>query len=78
MKPKDIFCLVVRLLGLVFLYQGLSAVPLVIASFCPVFPHFVFRNLFPGFIMVAWPLVVAYWLLRGAPMATRLAYPQGE
>jgi len=75
MKAKDIFCLVVRLLGLVFLYQGLAGVPLAVASFCPIFPHFVWRNLFPGFIIVAWPLLIACWLVRGAPWLVRQAYP---
>ena len=75
MKAKDIFGLIVRLVGLMFLYQALSAVPVGVAAFCPIFPHFVWRNLIPALILVGWPLLAAYWLLRGAPPLMRWAYP---
>jgi len=75
MKAKDIFGLVVRLVGLMFLYQALSAVPVGVAAFCPRFPHFVWSNLIPALILVGWPLLAAYWLLRGAPPLMRWAYP---
>ena len=74
MKAKDIFGLAIRFIGLVFLYQSLGAVPSAIQSVCPVFPHFFWRNLIPSLILVGWPLLVAYWLLRGAPPLMRLAY----
>lgn len=74
MKPKEIFGLAVRIIGLIFLYQGLSAVPNAIASICPVFPHFFFRNLWPSFLLIAWPVFLGYWLVRGAPWLMRLAY----
>jgi hypothetical protein len=74
MKPKDIFALVVRLIGLIFLYQGLQAVPAAVANVCLLFPHFIFRNLLPSLWLVGWPLLVAYWLVRGAPRLLRLAY----
>jgi hypothetical protein len=74
MKAKDIFGLIIRLIGLVFLYQGLSAVPLAVNAFCPRFPHFVWTNFLPAFIMIAWPLLVSYWMVRGAPPLMRLAY----
>jgi hypothetical protein len=74
MKPRDIFGLAVRLIGLIFLYQGLSGVPMAVAAFCPRFPHFIWTNLFSGIVIVGWPLVVAYWMVRGAPPLMRLAY----
>ena len=74
MKARDMFGLAVRLIGLVFLYQGLAGVPMAVAAFCPRFPHFIWTNLFSGIIMVGWPLIVAYWMVRGAPPLMRLAY----
>jgi len=76
MKPKEIFNLIVRLLGLIFLYQGLAGVPMALATFCPRFPHFIWINFFPALIMVGWPLLAAYWLIRGAPPLSRWAYPE--
>ena len=76
LAARLIFNLFVRLIGLTFLYQGLSAVPNAIASICPVFPHFYFRNLFPSVLLVGWPILIGYWLLRGAPWLMRLAYPE--
>ena len=75
MKSKEIFNVAVRIIGLFFLYQGLASVPTAFASICPVFPHFVFRNLLPSLIMVGWPLLLAQWLVRGAPWLMRWAYP---
>ena len=74
MKAKDIFGVAVRFIGLLFLYQSLSAVPGAITNVCPVFPHFFWRNVLPSLIAVGWPLLVAYWLVRGAPLLMRLAY----
>jgi hypothetical protein len=76
MRAKEIFGVAVRLIGLVCLYQGLAAVPTAVASICPVFPHFYFRNLLPSLFMVGWPLLVGYWLVRGARWLVRLAYPE--
>ena len=78
MKSKEIFTVAVRIIGLAFLYQGLAAVPMAVANFCPVFPHFNFRVLLPSLIVVAWPLAVAWWLVRGAPWLVRLAFPKSE
>ena len=74
MKAKDIFGVAVRFIGLLFLYQSLSAVPVAISNVCPVFPHFYWKNVLPGLILVGWPLLIAYWLVRGAPLLMRLAY----
>jgi hypothetical protein len=75
MKPHDIFNLAMRLIGLIFLYQGLSAVPAAFHNFCPIFPHFNFRSLFPSLILVGWPMAVGLWLIKGAPWLMRWAYP---
>jgi hypothetical protein len=74
MKPKEIFGLAVRIIGLIFVYQGLTAVPNAITSVCPLFPHVYWRNIFPSTIIVGWPLLIGYWLLKGAPRLMRLAY----
>jgi hypothetical protein len=76
MKPKDIFNLILRLIGLAFLYRALDTIPSAVLNFCPAFPHFYFRNLFPSLLVVGWPLLIAWWLIRGAPWLMRLAYPE--
>ena len=78
MKAKDIFGLVIRIFGIVFLYQGLNYVPSAINSICPAFPHFLWRNIFPSVLMVGWPLAIGYWLIRGAPWLMRLAYGNSD
>ena len=81
MKPKDMFSLTVRLLGLVFVYHGLLAFPLAIGQISSTFPSAVNQagsfGAFIGCVIIAvWPLLVAYWLLRGAPLIIRVAYPE--
>ena len=75
MKPKDIFNLIIRLLGILFLYKALENVPLALTAIWAVFSHFNGGSLFSAVIMVGWPLLVGYWLLRGAPPVARIAYP---
>ena len=82
MIPKDtlnlavqiIFNLVVRIIGLIFLYQGLSAVPIAAANFWTLTPHFMLQNFFRTLFLVGWPLAIAYWMVRGAPWLMRLAF----
>lgn len=74
MKAHDIFGLVVRIIGVVFLYQGLSSLPNAINSICPAFPSFLPRNIFPSLLLVGWPLLIGYWFIRGAPFLMRVAY----
>jgi hypothetical protein len=78
MKSKELFGLAVRVIGLAFVYQGLTAVPNALLSCCPAFPHFVWRNVLPSLLIVGWPLLIGYWLLRGAPKLMRLAYGPDE
>ncbi len=72
MKPKDIFGLAVRLLGLVFLYHGLLALPTTLLQAV----GGSFWNTIVGILIVGWPLVVAYRLIRGASPLTRIAYAE--
>jgi|JI6StandDraft_1071083.scaffolds.fasta_scaffold768275_1 hypothetical protein len=83
MKPQGILQLAIRLLGLVFLYQGLQTLPVAVGAFCAAVPSLFSTPLsdnvvriFAGFLMIGWPLAVAYWLLRGAPLIMRIAYPE--
>jgi hypothetical protein len=71
MTPKSVFSLAVRVLGLVFLFRGLSALPELLS----IFSTGSFRNSLGIIVMVGWPLVIAYWLIRGAPLLIRIAYP---
>jgi len=73
MKPRDIFKLAVRLLGLVFLYHGLISLP---TLFTGIFGSAL--NAFVIFLMVAWPLLVAYILLRHAAWFANYFYPESE
>jgi hypothetical protein len=71
MTPKSVFSLAVRVLGLVFLFRGLSALPEILS----IFSTGSFRNALGTIIMIAWPFVLAFWLIRGAPLLVRIAYP---
>jgi hypothetical protein len=73
MKPKEILKLAVQLLGLVFLYHGLQALPVAVIQFCTAVPSMNIGSMFSSLVMAAWPLAVAYWLLRGAPLIMRIA-----
>lgn len=75
MKPQDILKLAVRLLGLVFLYHGLQVLPMAVIQFCTAVPSGSVGSMFTSLVMAGWPLAVAYWLLRGAPLIMRIAYP---
>jgi len=66
--------LIIRLLGVAFLYNALAAVPAAIGNFCPIFPHLNFRSLFPSLILIGWPLVAGLYLVRGAPWLMRFAF----
>jgi hypothetical protein len=78
MKPREILELVVRLMGVVFLYQALASVPSAIANFCPIFPHLNFRSLFPSAILIGCPLIIGWYLFKGAPWLMAQAYPEKQ
>ena len=44
MKPKAVVEIAVRIIGLVFIYQGFEAVQRTIMNFCPVLGHLDFRT----------------------------------
>ena len=69
---KDIFSLAVRLLGLVFLYLGLSAVPPLL-DFGAI-ETAARSDIFSAFLPIAFNLTVAWWLLGGTWLIRR-AYP---
>jgi hypothetical protein len=71
MTPKSIFSLAVRILGLAFLYRGLEGLPAILS----LFPAGSFWNFVNNVVAIAWPFVVAYWLVQGAPLVVRTAYP---
>jgi hypothetical protein len=73
MKPKDIFVLAVRLLGLLFLYLGLKAVT-------PLLGLEVIENpdkneIIDDLLPVIFNLLVAWWLLSSR-LLVRRAYPE--
>jgi hypothetical protein len=76
MKPKQIFELIVRLVGLIFLYEAVEKVPLALTAIFPGFKSISGIGFLSALFMVGWPLVVAYWMFRGAPPVSRLAYPE--
>jgi hypothetical protein len=74
MTPKSTFSLAVRILGLVFLFRGLAALPAILS----IFPVGSFGNFFYTVVSLAWPFVVAIWLIKGAPLLVHTAYPNPE
>ena len=72
MKPKDIFGLAVRFLGLVFLYFGLKAVTQMLDLDVLESPdrNEIINDLMP----IVFNLAIALWLLRGG--FVRWAYPE--
>jgi hypothetical protein len=78
------FGLAVRLLGMVFIYQGLQAIPAAAPLFVSALPHDLGPHvsepmnsdlLLSALFMIGWPLFLAQWLIRGAPLVMRIAYP---
>ena len=74
MKPKDIFGLAVRLLGLLFLYFGFRAV-------IPMLDIELIENpdkndIINGLMPIVFNLAVAWWLLGGG--LARRAYPESK
>ena len=75
---KGIFCLVIRLIGLMFLYQALQTLPIAIVPLYTVPFRLACQDFITRLLMMAWELAVAYWMMRGAPPLLRLAYPDSE
>ena len=66
MKPRDIFHLAIRLLGLVFVYLSFKAAPVV------------FLDRGRSLLFVACYFVAALWLIGGAQFLMDRAYPDDE
>ncbi|HTR41212.1 MAG TPA: hypothetical protein VMH87_06315 [Pseudomonadales bacterium] len=73
MKPKDIFGLAVRLLGLYFLYLGLYALAQMLGSDIINSPEKM--DIVYALLPVAFDLIVGWWLLGGG-LLVRRAYPE--
>ena len=71
MKPRDIFSLIVRLLGLFFIYLAARQVPVIFAG--PSGQVF-----FPVILTAAFYVGVGWWLLGGAPLLVKRAYPEAS
>ena len=59
MKQKDIFTLAVRILGLVFLYHGLTTIPATFSGF-----SFTWVCIAAFYLAAAWWLLTTRWLIR--------------
>lgn len=75
MKPHEILKLGVRLLGLVFLYQGLAILPASVVQLSVFVVGLKIGSALTSLLQAGWPLLLAYWLLRGAPLLMHIAYP---
>ena len=73
MKPKDIFGLAVRLLGLYFLYLGLNALAQMLGSDVIESPEKM--DIVYALLPVAFELIIGWWLLGGG-LLVRRAYPE--
>ena len=70
MKANEIFGLAIRILGLWVAYQAIGTVIAAIS----IFPAMQVR----AFVMAGAYCAVAWWLLGGAPLIARRAYPPAE
>ena len=68
MKAKDIFNLAVRLLGLFFIYLAARQLPVIFGAPDPVVT--------PAILSTAFYVGIAWWLLGGAPLLVKRAYPE--
>jgi len=73
MKPKDIFGLAVRLLGLYFLYLGLNALAQMLGSDIINSPEKM--DIVYALLPVLFDLIIGWWLLGGG-LLVRRAYPE--
>jgi hypothetical protein len=67
MKPKDIFSLAIRLVGLFFICLAAVSAPVIWNSSG--------NGFFRAILVVGFFLAVAWWLLGGAPLLMQRAYP---
>jgi len=72
MKPKDIFGLAVRILGLILFYHLLMVIPAMIG----IFGANSFFQIGMGLLAFTVALTVIWWLIGGAPQLMKHAYPE--
>lgn len=77
MKPKELFGLAVRLLGLVFLYLGLKAATPLLDLETFEGPDSNGGDIVNGILPVVFNLAIAWWLLGGG-LLVRRAYPESR
>jgi hypothetical protein len=73
MKPRDLFGLTVRILGLIFLYLGLKDMPMLLDV--PALMSGDKSDIIAAILPVTFNLAVACWLMRGT-LLIRWAYPE--
>ena len=74
---REIFGLVIRLLGIYFFYLAAIGLPSIwrwLLMHGPISWGIVFDN----FLVVAWQGALAWWLVKGAPPVMNWAYPDKE
>ena len=76
MKARDLFKLAVRILGLVFLYRGLLSIEAIFPGLASLGSSG--TNAIAILVVVLWPLIVAFVLLKFAPAFTDFFYPKSE
>ena len=83
MNPREWFQLAVRILGLVFLYFALQALSVLITTLLfmhPIDPALkglmpmTFTRFCALLFAVVWPALIAWWLIRGAPLLMKIAF----
>jgi hypothetical protein len=70
MKPRDIFRLAVRILGLIALYQAIRTI-------APIW-HGPGAAVMPTIFTTAGYVAAAWWLVRGAQVLVKRAYPDTD
>lgn len=78
MDPQTVLRLGIRILGLVFLYHALMALPRFVLQVLRLATNFQVEPLLASLLACAWPLLLAIWFLRGAPQLSRWISSGGE
>lgn len=72
---KEVFQLVVRLIGLWFLYQSIQLIPEFTRLLIRLFSSApMAKALWYSLVNLAWISALAYWFLIGAPQLMRIAF----
>lgn len=71
MDTQNVLRIGIRILGLVFLYHALMALPRLVVQILRLATNFQVEPLLASLLACAWPLLLAVWFLRGAPQLGR-------